>query len=88
MSTPQDIRSLTLTQLEQALKELGEPAFRGRQIYEWLWKKGAREFSAMTNLSLPLRDKLQSHFSLLPASIHTQQKSKDGTIKCSFILHD
>jgi len=42
----------------------------------------------MTNLSLQLRYKLQSHFGLLPAKIHTQQKSKDGTIKCSFKLHD
>jgi len=65
MSTTQDIRSLSLPQLEQYLKNLGEPAFRGRQIYEWLWKKGARDFATMTNLSLQLRYKLQSHFGLL-----------------------
>jgi 23S rRNA (adenine2503-C2)-methyltransferase len=88
MSSKTDVRSLTLSELEQAVKNLSEPAFRGRQIYEWLWKKGARDFASMTNLSLPLREKLQAHFSLLPVRIHTKQVSRDGTVKCSFELHD
>lgn len=88
MSSKTDVRSLTLSELEQAVKNLSEPAFRGRQIYEWLWKKGARDFASMTNLSLPLREKLQAHFSLLPGRIHTKQVSRDGTVKCSFELHD
>jgi 23S rRNA (adenine2503-C2)-methyltransferase len=88
MSSKTDVRSLTLSELELAVKNLSEPAFRGRQIYEWLWKKGARDFASMTNLSLPLREKLQAHFSLLPGRIHTKQVSRDGTVKCSFELHD
>jgi 23S rRNA (adenine2503-C2)-methyltransferase len=88
MSSKTDVRSLTLSELEQAVKNLSEPAFRGRQIYEWLWKKGARDFASMTNLSLPLRDKLQAHFSLFAGRIHTKQVSRDGTVKCSFELHD
>lgn len=88
MSSRKDIRKLSRLDIETALKDLGEPAFRGRQIYEWLWKKGARGFEEMTNLSKELRAKLREHFDVLPVSVHTLQKSSDGTIKCSFLLHD
>lgn len=88
MSPKTDIRKLTRDEIATRLLAMGEPAFRAKQIYEWLWKKGAHGFLEMTNLSNPLRTKLDSEFSILPAKVHVQQKSADGTIKCSFLLAD
>ena len=49
-----DIRSMTLDELTAALKEMGEPAFRGRQVFTWL-HRGVRSFDEMSDLSKPLR---------------------------------
>jgi len=84
----QDIRLLSQEQLVALLKELGEPGFRGRQIYEWLWKKGARSFAEMTNLSLALREKLEANFEINALKLDVKQVSEDGTIKCRFKLFD
>ena len=83
-----DIRKLTLRELEISLQQLGEQSFRARQVYAWLWKKGARSFEEMTDLSKELRVKLAAHFSFLPITIDAEQKSSDGTIKCRFRLYD
>lgn len=88
MSKVMDIRDLDLPQLTDALKALGEPGFRAKQIHQWLWQKGARSFEAMTNLSKPLREKLAESFTFHVAKIHTAQHSKDGTIKVAFEMHD
>lgn len=83
-----DIRSFSLAQLQEAFQALGLPAFRARQVYKWLWQKGAHTFEEMTDLSKELREQLSAAFSILPLRIHTMQKSSDGTIKCAFVLHD
>lgn len=83
-----DIRSLNLEQLTDEFVKVGQPAFRARQTYEWLWKKGARNFEEMTNLSKETRTWLEEHFSILSVVIHTTRKSSDGTIKMAFKLHD
>jgi 23S rRNA (adenine2503-C2)-methyltransferase len=88
LSSPQDIRKLDLPAIKTALEEWGEKPFRAKQIYEWLWKKGARAFGDMTNLSKALREKLNEHFVILPVEIHARQMSMDGTVKCAFKLHD
>lgn len=88
MSAPADIRKLSKEETIHALQQMGESAFRGKQVYEWLWKKGAKGFAQMTNLSVELRNKLHANFSILPLQVHVLQKSADGTIKCSFKLHD
>jgi 23S rRNA (adenine2503-C2)-methyltransferase len=67
---------------------LGEPAFKAKQIFEWLWKKSAFSFEEMTNLSKALREKLIERFEIKAVKILTQQKSKDGTIKVAFKLWD
>lgn len=82
------IRDLTLEQLTKQLVDLGEPTFRAKQVYEWLWKKSAMQFSEMSNLSKKLRDQLELQFVINPITIDFQQKSADGTIKCRFKLHD
>jgi 23S rRNA (adenine2503-C2)-methyltransferase len=84
----EDIRKLTLQELEGEFGEMGEPAFHARQVHEWLWKKSARSFGEMTNLSKPLRAKLQEQYNLLPVNESIVQKSKDGTVKLGMRLHD
>ncbi len=84
----QDIRKLSFEEIRQILTDMGEPAFRAKQIYEWLWQKSAHTFDAMTNLSKDLRIKLSAKFEILPIFTDKVQKSSDGTIKSRFILHD
>ncbi len=64
------------------------PAFRAKQVYEWLWKKSARSFGEMTNLSVALRERLDESFAINAVTIEAEQKSIDGTVKCGFRLHD
>ena len=85
---PIDIRLLSLEQLETAITELGERSFRAKQIYEWLWKKGAKSFDEMTSLSKSLRTTLGTNFMIRPIEIDAVQKSVDGTLKTRFRLHD
>jgi 23S rRNA (adenine2503-C2)-methyltransferase len=83
-----DIRKLSLPDLEGEFRNLGEPVYRARQVHEWLWKKSARSFGEMTNLSKPLRLKLQEQYNLLAINESVVQKSKDGTVKLGMRLHD
>lgn len=83
-----DIRLLELDELETLFLEMGEQKFRAKQVYEWLWKKGAQSFDEMTNLSKKLRENLAAEFTIRPARIDTVQFSSDGTIKSRFRLHD
>ncbi len=87
-TTPTDIRRLSLEQLTTTLQEMGEKKFRAKQIYEWLWKKSAHNFGEMTNLSLALREKLESQFAINAITTSEVQMSNDGTIKTAFNLHD
>ena len=78
-----DIKSMTLPELKASLAELGQPAYRAGQIYQWLHRKSAWDFSAMTNLSRPLRERLAG------AAIERKYVSKiDGTVKYLFRLND
>ena len=83
-----DIRKLKLEELEQFFVQHGEKPFRARQVYEWLWKKSAKSFGEMTNLSVPIRDMLDSHFSINFIKVDKMQRSADGTIKNAVMLHD
>jgi len=84
----QDIRSLSLEEINSFLIAKGEKSFRSKQIYEWLWQKSARSFEEMSNLSKPLRELLSNHFIINAIEIKTFQKSNDGTIKNAFRLFD
>lgn len=83
-----DLRQLSLADIESKLVEWGEPKFRAKQIFEWLWKKSATEIEAMTNLSKPLRAKLADHFFINTLVEDKTQISRDGTIKTRWRLHD
>jgi 23S rRNA (adenine2503-C2)-methyltransferase len=83
-----NIRSLDLPALKAWLEGIGEKGFRAKQIHEWLWKRNADSFEAMTNLGQGLRQQLQSHFTIGKLSVHSEQRSNDGTIKYAFQLPD
>ena len=83
-----DIRAITLNQLKDFLIAINEKPFRAKQILEWLWKKSAHDFEAMTNLSLALRTHLNEHFVINAVVIDQKQISKDKTIKSTFKLFD
>ena len=83
-----DIKSLTLPELRDFLQSLGEPAFRGKQVFSWL-SRGAASFDEMTNLSLSLRERLKETCSLaVPAVARKQVSARDGTIKYLWELAD
>ncbi|MCL4122409.1 UNVERIFIED_CONTAM: hypothetical protein GTU68_018145 [Idotea baltica] len=83
-----DIRKLTKDEIKGLFISWGEPAFRAKQIYEWLWLKGATSFEEMTNLSKSLRHKLTQEFEIRAIQEDVVQNSNDGTIKTRYKLHD
>jgi 23S rRNA (adenine2503-C2)-methyltransferase len=87
-SQQQNIRNLSLDELQNYFAEIDEKKFRAKQVYEWLWQKHAGSFDAMTNLSKELRLKLAEHFSLPALTINTTQYSADGTVKSRFKTFD
>ena len=83
-----NIKSMTLPELTAALKELGQPAFRGKQVYTWL-HKGVRSYEEMTNLPKALRDTLAEKYPIhAPEVVRKQESQKDGTIKYLWKLSD
>ena len=85
----EDIKSMTLEELIQAMKDMGEPAFRGRQIFTWLHQRGAVSFEEMTNLSKPLREKLENIYYIDVLRVARKQVSRlDGTVKYLWELMD
>ena len=84
----QDLKSMTLEEMTAALKAMGQPSFRGKQVFTWL-HKGVTSFDEMTNLPKDLRDKLKSEFTLTVPKVARKQISKqDGTIKYLWELSD
>jgi 23S rRNA (adenine2503-C2)-methyltransferase len=83
-----DIRTLTLSELQVEFAAMGQPAYRAKQVYEWLWKHGARSFGDMSNIPAALRLLLQEKFSFQSITLDARQHSSDGTIKSRYKLHD
>lgn len=83
-----DIRALTKVQLRDFFVSQGNKAFRGNQVYEWLWSKACYDFEDMTNLSKETRTMLEANFVINNIKVDKQQRSKDGTIKNAVKLHD
>ena len=82
------IRNLSFDQLKAEMLAAGEPAFRAKQVYEWIWKKSARSFDAMGNIPKTTREWLSEKFSLQIVTTAEAQISSDRTIKSSFELFD
>ncbi|UPS90240.1 MULTISPECIES: 23S rRNA (adenine(2503)-C(2))-methyltransferase RlmN [unclassified Bizionia] len=88
MSDKKDIRALTKDQLRDFFEKEGDQAFRGNQVYEWLWSKSAHSFADMTNLSKETRAMLENNFVINHIKVDDMQRSSDGTIKNAVKLHD
>ena len=83
-----DLKSMTLPEIGALLREMGEPAFRGKQVFSWL-HRGAESFDDMTNLPKALREKLKASCKLTPPQRARKQVSRlDGTIKYLWELSD
>ena len=84
----QDLKSMNMEEMSALVKDLGEPAFRGKQLFRWL-HRGAVSFDAMTDLSKPLREKLAETCWITAPTVERKQVSKlDGTIKYLWRLGD
>jgi 23S rRNA (adenine2503-C2)-methyltransferase len=83
-----DIRAVSKELLREFFVTQGDKAFRGNQVYEWLWSKGAHSFEDMTNISKETRVMLESNFVINHIKVDTIQRSDDGTIKNAVRLHD
>ena len=83
-----DIRQLSLEEIQEFFVSIGDKAFRAKQVYEWLWKKSAKDFDQMTNISLSTRELLKEKFSINHIKVDEMQRSSDGTIKNAVRLHD
>ncbi len=84
-----DIKSMSEAELSSQLSALGLPAFRAKQVWQWLQQKGAMSFDEMTNLSKDLRERLKEEFELFGCEIEKKSVSSlDSTVKYLFKLHD
>ena len=79
---------LTLEEMTSLLAEAGQPAFRGKQLYDWIYQKGARSFDEMTNLPASLRSRLGEQFVIGHAEIAQVREASDGSKKILYRLQD
>ncbi len=83
-----NIKSMTLPELTQAVKDMGQPAFRAKQVYTWL-HKGVRSYDEMLNIPKSFRAELQEKYPFtVPKVVRRQESQKDGTIKFLWQLSD
>ncbi|MCM8769476.1 MAG: 23S rRNA (adenine(2503)-C(2))-methyltransferase RlmN [Candidatus Omnitrophica bacterium] len=85
---PQNIKDLSLKEMQERLVSLGEPAYRGRQIFSWIYHQGVSDFSEMRNLPVGLKKKLGENFRLSSPLVVNLRKAKDGVEKYLFQLQD
>ncbi|MDP5157327.1 MAG: 23S rRNA (adenine(2503)-C(2))-methyltransferase RlmN [Flaviramulus sp.] len=88
VSQKKDIRALTKEQLRDFFVKQGDKAFRGNQVFEWLWQKSAHAFEDMTNISKETRQMLEDNFVINHIKVDNMQRSSDGTVKNAVRLHD
>lgn len=84
----QNIRHLSLDELIKYFESIGEKKFRTKQVYEWIWKRGAQSFDEMTDISKDLRLKIAEKFTMPALTINATQFSSDGTVKSRFMTFD
>ena len=83
-----NLKSMTQPEIAAVLKELGQPAFRAKQVFSWL-HKGVRSYEEMSNLPKALRDTLAREYPICPPNpVRRQESARDGTIKYLWELAD
>ena len=83
-----DIKDLTIEELRAELKTLGEPAFRAKQVFAWLYQKGKSTFGEFSDLSRDFRSRLEERFIIGRMDVVERVKSKDGVQKFLFGLRE
>jgi len=84
----QDIKGLNLTELEELLRSWRSNSYHAKQIFSWIYQKGARDFDQMSDLPLDLRKRLKENFYLFGFNLTKLLSSRDGTEKFLFTLKD
>jgi len=84
----EEIRNLTLKELEARFAELGIERYRAAQVFGWLYVKGVDDFSLMTNLSESLRERIRASFVIGGMDVEKVQTAADGVRKFLFRLKD
>lgn len=83
-----NLKSMTLGEMTRLFKDMGQPAFRAKQVYTWL-HRGVRSYEEMTNLPKPLRERLAAEYPIYaPKVVRKQESQRDGTIKYLWQLSD
>ena len=83
-----DIKSMTMEELTHTLREMGQPAFRGGQVFTWL-HRGVTSFEEMSDLPRGLREQLAQTFHITAPTVARKQESRlDGTVKYLWELAD
>mgnify|MGYP002408853243 CR=1 FL=1 len=82
-----NLKDMSLKELEGYMKSTGEKTFRAKQVFQWMYR-GVSGFDEMTDLSKPMRDKLEQEATISCLSLDTVQKSEDGTRKYLFRTRD
>jgi 23S rRNA (adenine2503-C2)-methyltransferase len=85
---PSELSGLDRSAMEARFVEHGFPAFRARQVFRWIWKRGVTDFEAMTDLSRSLRDDLSQRYSISTPALLKRERSEDGTEKFVLGLED
>jgi len=83
-----DLKDIAFDELRAELEGWGEPAYRAKQIFEWVYQKGADSYAAMTDLPKSLRQRLGESYKLRPLELAEKLRSEDGTEKFLFRLAD
>jgi 23S rRNA (adenine2503-C2)-methyltransferase len=83
-----NIRDLSLDELKSLFVDMGQQAFRAKQVYEWLWNKNAHSFEEMSSLSKELRAQLEEHFTIDGIKVVDEQVSTDKTVKSAFKIEE
>jgi 23S rRNA (adenine2503-C2)-methyltransferase len=83
-----NIKDLSFNEFEAYLRERKQPAYRARQVWQWLYQKRAASFAEMTNLSAVFREQLAADFSISRLAVERRADSADGTVKFLFRLAD
>ncbi len=79
---------MSIEEMERWAEENGQPAYRGRQLYQWIYRRGAAAFSEMTNLPKAWRSELEKSASLTALKVAAERVSSDGTTKYLMELQD
>lgn len=83
-----DLKELTLDGMIRFVRTMGEPEFRGRQIFSWIYRPGITSFNQMSDISLVFRSRLKEVATISQLRLKKREQSQDGSIKYAFVLDD